>query len=72
LIKDKESGLLLDEVRVEFKEKITGTVILAVSDVSGIVTASLLKDKKYVVTTEKIGYDPVMVDVTAKNDDNPL
>jgi len=72
LIKDKETGQLLDEVRIEFKEKATGTIILAVSDASGVVSANLVKDKKYVVTTEKIGYDPVMVDITAKNDDNPV
>jgi peptidoglycan-associated lipoprotein len=72
LIKDKETGQLLEEVRIEFKEKATGTIILAVSDASGVVSANLVKDKKYVVTTEKIGYDPVMVDITAKNDDNPV
>jgi len=72
IVKDKESGKLLNEVRVEFKDKVTGTIIQAVSDEFGVVSTSLISDKKYTLTTEKIGYDPVMVDFTAKNDDKPF
>ena len=72
IIKDKESGQVLNEVNISFKEKISGSVIEASTDSSGVVSASLIKDNKYVITTEKIGYDPEMIDFTPKNDDVTL
>jgi peptidoglycan-associated lipoprotein len=72
IIKDKESGQLLNEVNITFKEKVSGTVVEAKTDSVGLVSSTLVKDKKYVVTTEKIGYDPEMFDFTAKNDNVTL
>jgi peptidoglycan-associated lipoprotein len=68
IIKDKESGQILNEVNISFKDKISGTVVDASTDSLGFVSAILVKDKKYVITTEKIGYDPEMIDFTPKND----
>lgn len=72
IIKDKESGQVLNEVNISFKDKISGSVIEATSDSVGVVSASLISDKKYVISTEKIGYDPEMIDFTPKNDDVTL
>jgi outer membrane protein OmpA-like peptidoglycan-associated protein len=68
IMKDKESGQTLNEVNISFKEKISGSVVDASTDSVGVVSAALVKDKKYVITTSKIGYDPEMIDFTPKND----
>ncbi len=72
IIKDKESGQVLNEVNISFKDKISGTVVEASTDSLGFVSATLVKDKKYVITTDKIGYDPEMIDFTPKNDNVAL
>lgn len=72
IIKDKESGQTLNEVNISFKEKISGSVIEASTDSVGLVSATLVKDKKYVITTSKIGYDPEMIDFIPKNDNVTL
>jgi len=69
IIKDKESGILLDDVRIEFKDKKSGIIIESHSDMSGLVSAVLITNQKYSVTTEKVGYDPVMFEFTPKNDE---
>ena len=37
-------------------------IIVSNSDVNGLVTTTLPKNRKFVVTTEFIGYDPIMFD----------
>ena len=41
IVRDKETGLLLKEVTVEFKEKKSGKVVTALSDEKGMVKAEL-------------------------------
>jgi outer membrane protein OmpA-like peptidoglycan-associated protein len=72
IMKDKESGQTLNEVNISFKEKISGSVVDASTDSVGVVSAALVKDKKYVITTSKIGYDPEMIDFIPKNDNVTL
>ena len=72
IMKDKESGQTLNEVNISFKEKISGSVVEASTDSVGVVSAALVKDKKYVITTSKIGYDPEMIDFIPKNDNVTL
>jgi len=72
IIKDKESGQALNDVNISFKEKISGSVIEASTDSVGVVSGVLVKDKKYVITTDKIGYDPEMIDFIPKNDNITL
>lgn len=62
IVKDKETGLPLSDVQVEFKDKSTGSSIVSNSDANGLVRATLQKNHKFVVTTEMIGYDPIMFD----------
>jgi peptidoglycan-associated lipoprotein len=69
IVKDKETGQLLDGVNIDFKDKKTGIVIKAVSDIKGVVFANLVANNKYVIVSEKIGYDPIMEDFTPKNND---
>ncbi len=69
ILKDKETGKLLDDVRVEFKDKKSGKVVISNSDSTGLVSAILTKNNNYIITTQKIGYDPVMVDFVPKNDE---
>jgi peptidoglycan-associated lipoprotein len=69
IFKDKETGQLLSEVKVEFKESKSGKIVEATSDNSGVISAILITNLKYLVSTEKIGYDPVMFDFVAKNDE---
>jgi len=67
IVKDKETGLALSEVKVEFKERSSGKVIVSNSDANGKVKASLPINQKFVVTTEKLGYDPIMLDYTTSS-----
>ena len=62
IVKDKETGLVLSDVQVEFKDKSTNKIIVSNSDVNGLVKTTLPKNRKFVVTTELIGYDPIMFD----------
>ena len=62
IVKDKETGLALSDVKIEFKDRFTGKIIVSNSDVNGSVKAVLPLNQKYVVTSEKIGYDPIMLD----------
>ena len=62
IVKDKETGLALSEVKVEFKERFSGKIIVSNSDVNGRVKAVLSINQKFVVTAEKLGYDPIMLD----------
>jgi peptidoglycan-associated lipoprotein len=62
IVRDKETGLLLKEVTVEFKEKKSGKVVTVLSDEKGMVKAELPMNQKFVVTTDMIGYDPIMMD----------
>ena len=62
IVKDKETGLVLSDVQVEFKDKSTSKIIVSNSDVNGLVKTTLPLNRKFVVTTELIGYDPIMFD----------
>ena len=62
IVKDKETGLVLSDVHVEFKDKSTSKIIVSNSDVNGLVKTTLPINRKFVVTTELIGYDPIMFD----------
>jgi peptidoglycan-associated lipoprotein len=67
-IRDKETGLFLKDVKVEFKEKKSGKIVTATSDDKGKVNAILPINQKFEVTTDLIGYDPIMMEynTTAK------
>lgn len=67
IVKDKETGLVLSDVQVEFKDKSTNKIIVSNSDVNGIVKTTLPNNRKFVVTTEMIGYDPIMFDYTTSS-----
>jgi peptidoglycan-associated lipoprotein len=73
IVKDKETGLVLSDVQVEFKDKSTNKIIVSNSDVNGLVITTLPKNRKFVVTTELIGYDPIMFDyITSSNSILPI
>ena len=73
IVKDKETGLVLSDVQVEFKDKSTSKIIVSNSDVNGLVKTTLPKNRKFVVTTELIGYDPIMFDyITSSNSILPI
>ena len=53
---------IIPAIKVEFKERFSGKIIVSNSDVNGRVKAVLPVNQKFVVTTEKLGYDPIMLD----------
>ena len=62
IVRDKETGLLLKEVKIEFKEKKSGKIYTGFSDDKGKVKVELPINQKFVITTDVIGYDPIMMD----------
>jgi ethanolamine utilization microcompartment shell protein EutS len=51
IVKDKETGLALSDVKIEFKDRFSGKIIVSNSDVNGSVKAVLPLNQKYIVTS---------------------